>query len=58
MKKSFALYRALYSVIEAMKKGFFSGEYNAVYPFLSVDMDDTICEIDTSKAFMDELMKA
>lgn len=52
------VYRALYNVIEAMKKGFFSGEYNAVYPFLSVDLDDTICEIDTSKAFMDELMKA
>jgi hypothetical protein len=57
LKKSFMVYRALYNVIEAMKKGFFSGEYNAVYPFLSVDMDDTICEIDTSKAFMDELMK-
>ena len=58
LKKSFALYRALYSVIEAMKKGFFSGEYNTVYPHLSVDMDDKICEIDMSKAFIDELMKA
>lgn len=58
LKKSFALYRALYSVIEAMKKGFFGGEYNTVYPYLSVDMDDKICEIDMSKAFIDELMKA
>lgn len=58
LKKSFALYRALYNVIEAMKKGFFSGEYNTVYPHLAVDMDDKICEIDMSKAFIDELMKA
>lgn len=58
LKRSFAVYRALYNVIEAMKKGFFSGEYNTVYPHLSVNMDDTICEIDTSKAFIDELMKA
>lgn len=41
-----------------MLKGFFSGEYNTVYPHLSVNMDDTICEIDMGKGFIDELMKA
>jgi hypothetical protein len=58
LKKSFEVYRALHNVIEAMKNGFFSGEYNTVYPFLSVDMDNAIYEIDMSKAFIDELMKA
>ena len=51
------LYQAVHSVAEALKNGFFDGNYECEYPLLKViNSEDRICILDLEKSYIEELI--
>ncbi len=56
LTKSHCMYQALYCIIDAMKKGFFQGEYENVFPKCQVNINGTVSEINMEEAFLEKLL--
>jgi hypothetical protein len=51
------LYQAIHSVAEALKSGFFDGNYECEYPLLKVtNAEDRICVLDLEQGCIEELI--
>ena len=52
-KMDFYQYKTVHSIVEALKRGFFSGEYECDFPLLRIfDDDNKACTINTDRDFL------